>query len=114
MLKNRPQNRACLHPKSVIVFGNVLYCVLFKNLQDIYGTIYFQPGVPAFTVPQEAVSMKVLTERARERETSLQIVPELPTTTDGSFPGCPFKFMEFVFNPFSSLPLIFTTLCYCE
>ena len=61
--------------------------------------ICFQPGVPAFTVPQEAVSMKVLTERARERKTSLLIVPELPTTTDGSFPGCPFKYNGIRFQP---------------
>ena len=47
----------------------------------------FQPGVPAFTVPQEPASMKVLTERAKERQTSLKVVPDLSTNADGSFPG---------------------------
>ena len=49
--------------------------------------IVFQPGVPAFTVPQDATSMRVLKERSKERQTCLKIVPNLPKNEDGKFPG---------------------------
>ncbi|CAB4019810.1 folylpolyglutamate synthase, mitochondrial-like isoform X1 [Paramuricea clavata] len=47
----------------------------------------FKAGVPAFTVPQEPASMKVLSERARERQACLKIVPDLFANTERNFPA---------------------------